>query len=431
MKKEILFLALCFCSNIFLVGQNTEFEIGGIIRNAETFQVLSDVNISVREFGQGTVSDLKGGFKLKISSAPVTVVLSHIGYKNYYLKVNSTEQSQFEIFMQPKVTHLREFEIGAKRVRNLIKSTSLHLLDYEHFEDNLLLIAYEDQQFTKGRMILMDYYGDTLTYANIDSPEKLYKDCFDNVHVYIGDTVFQVYYDGNKLKLLFPTHKTMFANIMEECVEELDNKVYFRHYYLKYQLINYLYYDHFDSSYHPLTQAVNETLMRTVKNWGRYVASYRNFGGYNEMDERFDDLVMFKPLYAPLVKVGDSLHFFNFTDGQLDVYSKDAIFRRSEPLTFHHGKNWKPELFVDEANGDVFTLFLSGGISYLQQINTQNGQIMDSYQIPDLPYVEKISIHNGWAYFLYIERHNVFHDFHRFKHLYKMRLETQDLSSSR
>lgn len=50
--------------------------------------------------------------------------------------------------MLPRITRLDEVEIGAEKILNLIREKPLFKIDYEFFEKNILLIAYEDRKIS-------------------------------------------------------------------------------------------------------------------------------------------------------------------------------------------------------------------------------------------------------------------------------------------
>jgi len=131
---------------------------------------------------------------------------------------------------------------------------------------------------------------------------------------------------------------------------------------------------------------------------------------------------MFRPVYAPIAVVNDTLYCFNFSEDRLEVYNKNVVRQRMQKLAFHKGRKWEPQIFIDDVLNKVYTLSLRNGISCLNEIDLNTGELVSGYEIPDLPLVEKIGVNNGWVYFLYAERRNVFHKYYRYKHLFKMRL---------
>jgi len=198
------------------------------------------------------------------------------------------DNKEVVIKMEPKVTMLNEVEIGAEKIINLIHEKPLYLIDYEFFENNILLIAYEEMKISKGILILMDYHGDTICRRGFDNPKKLYKDCLDMVHVFDQEKAYQIYYDGKTLDLLYPVGIDTFLLVMDHCVDKFGQKLFFKNYSLKNQQLVYSYFDSNDSSFHTFTESKNEALIPTVQNWDQYVRAYYVIvTGYGDAERRF------------------------------------------------------------------------------------------------------------------------------------------------
>jgi hypothetical protein len=117
----------------------------------------------------------------------------------------------------------------------------------------------------------------------------------------------------------------------------------------------------------------------------------------------FIQSMFYEPLYAPLFVINDTICIFNHHNDFLYHYNKQNKLIDSVKIAYHHPKNWrewKKQLFVDEAQNKVYAFFSKDGRHYLKQINHQTGREILTYKLQHHS-AEKIKIKDGYVYYVY------------------------------
>ena len=107
MKKIILIFINVILSSGLLYGGQTE--IKGLVRDGLSHKPLQGVNIEIKEGNKGSATDDTGHFTLHLSPAAYTLVVSHIGYRTRYIRVDlKSESQQLQIDLQPSVIEQKQ-----------------------------------------------------------------------------------------------------------------------------------------------------------------------------------------------------------------------------------------------------------------------------------------------------------------------------------
>ncbi len=416
---SIILLFIFFISNIY--SQSGSIRVSGKITDSNTGSIIKNVNIRIKGTNVGSVLFKNGHYSINVSEIPATIIFSHIAYEKHYLKINSKISQEINIQLKPLIVKLDEFSISGKIVKNILKNKPLHISDYEFYENNILLLAYKDRKLSKTKILLVDDFGDTIAGLPVRKPVKFFKDCIDNVHLICKDTVWQIYFDSEKLQLLYPVNPKKFDLIMKTCVEESGNNIYFMDYAYHNQILKYYYYNRKTKKAKTLRIIGDEKAIAMVDDFDRYIQRLIDFG-VSDIGAyiRFDKMCMIEPVFVPLNKIGDTICIFNYVNSIMEFYDHDGELVNKTPIDFHNKKHRVEDIFIDEVYNKVYTLFKINGISYLYEINLKDGSLGKAIKIPDFPFVSKIQINNGNIYFLYTENSNVYQEFNGYRKIYKM-----------
>lgn len=407
-KYPILILLLLIAGQIFAQG----FYLTGTIRDAQNHEALSHVNIRVQGTPHGSTSTHKGNFSIKIEQLPATLVVSHIGHETEYVKINKKEKA-LTVLMTPKSYLLDSVDVSAQRVINIVKDKPLYIWDYKIFEDKLLVLAYEENSMFRPRLILMDFFGDTLNSIPVNAARELYKDCLDNVHLIGKSECHQIYFDGDKLQLLYPYPRNKIQEVLDPCHEFFNGRYYVYRFFQKKQILQYYTIDadkpkpqEFATYWDSLGLVLQRDTLR-----------FMQMGTWSEADQRFQDMVVFAPVFAPLAIIKGNIYVFDYTTGHLEHLNEDGSLISRIKIDFHHKKNWREELLVDNVLGKAYTVFLKDGLFTLHEINLETGTLNGAITIPNYPFIQKMQVYGGFLFFIYKEK-----NFDEYKKLFKMRL---------
>ena len=108
----ILLSSLSFC-------YAQQFEVSGIIRDADSREVLPYANVYVKNDTKGVSTDAKGKYALTLPKGNYQLLVSYIGYKTETISVELTDKNiQLDINLIPTGVILQEVSIYSARGNN-------------------------------------------------------------------------------------------------------------------------------------------------------------------------------------------------------------------------------------------------------------------------------------------------------------------------
>lgn len=117
----------------------------------------------------------------------------------------------------------------------------------------------------------------------------------------------------------------------------------------------------------------------------------------------FQHNIWFKPLYAPLFVVGDTLLVFDHGSGVLRKFTKG--FREQGRVALPYlgradGRDWSGRVLQDRATGALYAVFARNGQQWLRPIDPVTGTLGDRRRIT-YRYPERLQVHGGSAYYIH------------------------------
>jgi len=315
------------------------------------------------------------------------------------------------ISLEAKNYDIGEVNVEAGRIIDLIEKKPLYVFDFEFYEGHLLLLANKYRSILNTRLYLMNYQGDTIASIDPGKGNALYKDCMDQVHLLSKRSIEQIYYDGADLLLPYSYPIQMLDSVLKPCSERLNATYFFYQYLYKNQVLIYYYFDAARHQDGVLTVVQDSLKMVQARDELRF----STMGDYSWSDSIFAAMVYYKPVFAPLHKIGSNLYLFDLTNGIIREYSSEGKEIAQHPVSWHKDASLKKEIFTDEFTGKAYAHFIKNGISTLRLINLQTGELRNSYKIPSFHFVEKIKINHDIIFFLYKDNVN-----DEYKKLFKM-----------
>ena len=408
MRSSLIIIPLVL---VLIQSIHSQTLIEGKLIDAETKSVVSGAHVIELNHKTACVSLSDGQFRLNVKSIPTQLEIRHIAYSTKVIEIKSKKDSSIIIELEPKHYPIDEITVRADPVIDLIEKRPLYVFDYEFYKDEILLLAYYQNSFAKPWLLLYSREGDSISAIPVKKPRALFKDCTDRVHLICQSKVYQIEYEDSSLSLWYPTMPEEFEETMTPCLEKLGDRYYFNQYLYKNQMLIYFYFDDKEKLYNDLVQISDSLKLFLLQDEARFAS----MGSYNEFDKLFADMVVYAPVYAPLCKIDTLLYIFDFTNDRLMTFTRNGDSISTIGIEFHKDRNWKKELFVDEAFNKVYSYFKNNGRSAIAGINLQSGKLENEILIPDYPFIEKIQVNKGFVYFLYKEKVG-----NPYKKLYKM-----------
>ncbi len=297
----------------------------------------------------------------------------------------------------------------------VFNSKDFHVADFEINENgDYVLLVYPKRTGHHNAIFLFDGNAiiDSLTLNDVGI--KFIKDYRNNIHVICQETVVNVASKGDSLKLHTIPRK-YFLDYITPIVDTTTSKFFFSNFNEYYPAFDYFTMDLIDSAYRKIVHIEDTLMMELYRSEYKWVdVRTRLWAKQKEIETGIDaqiwvganyftQSIYYKVPYAPLFRVGDSVYVFDFPSDKIWVYNRFGELIRSMGLYFHYHKDrtgWRRNMIKDPVTGRVYAVFEKDGITYLGDINLNNGQINAKHRIYH-KYVEKIRINGGFAFYIY------------------------------
>lgn len=398
----IIFLPVCYSASA-----QPAHTIRGFVYDSLTLQLVCNAGISICGLSNQKFTDKNGGFSFTSPTMECEVDVHCMSYTTKKYVLNSSAVNK--IYIGHRSYNLSSVEISVNKPRELIPGISYQVMDYEFLEDNIILLAYERKSIFLPKLLLINSKGDTLSTFNVSKPLRLSRDYDGTVYLLSKTTYYEINIDNNNICLCNPLDKDDFEKINNTIVCHNGNNFYLRQYLNNDQTLNYFSYDeHRDEL----------NCFRTITNVDAISRNRRGayFDGKEE-DIRFQQLIINRAVYAPLIYLNDTFLLFNFLQSKLEKYSPTNDTLTDMAIDLHKNKSFTENIIIDHARSKLYGIFLKSGISQIKEISAHTGDILQTVDIPHFVFIEKIKINNGIIYFLYKAK-----DLSEYKKLYTMKI---------
>ncbi|HOY38127.1 MAG: carboxypeptidase-like regulatory domain-containing protein [Bacteroidales bacterium] len=400
-------------NNVLLVAQNTVL-LKGSIYDIETGNPVNGVNIYNINLRNGATTAASGAYSIRVNEGD-TLVFSHVGYVKQQQVITSGVFTM-DVAFEPSVTILPAAEV--RPVVKISYGMMLDVGDYAFIGDSILYYGY-CYRYDKNRnpwLVLVNGQGDTVATFCAGADGRLFRDCMGNLHFLTAATAFQLSFDTDSIVLLYPSPKKEFLEIVQPCIIQSGSKFLFSEYSDRNQILMYYYADTLSQSYEMLRTIVDEVKHEMFVFHGVFL-SMGNCNGPSDADLRFEDM-MFDSVFAPAIKLRDTIALINYTDSVIEWYNNDFHFLGKVGIQFQNNRYIENQILTDEVTGNVYAVYLKNGKTKLRQIYIHSGTLGKEISIPDFAWVGNLKVHNGQLYFLYREKFTG-----DFQALYKMGLQ--------
>jgi CarboxypepD_reg-like domain len=388
---------------------------------------LSNVNISFEGSAMGSVSDQNGAFSFYIDTIPVFMRVSHLGYKTKKILLDGSSNSMV-LYMEPEIQGLKEVEIKANRIEACFKDERYNLKDYEIDSGIIYLLVYRSK-VSREELICRNLQGDTLARSGLlrFTPQGLIKDCLGYLHIMSKDSVYQVYTEGKNLKLIYPDGMEKYKKILGGCIASTEEFLFYKRTTNYGQKVMYYGVNRKNSEKRVISQVVDEekaTMLRRNPEdaWMMMIeipgvdAEMNNSEGdegsispgqLSSLREAFNTWsfakkVLYRPMKTALYRVRDFICIFNIPGKQLEFYDMEGNFSYKLKLNIEaiNDGRWSGEIFLDEAQSQVYTTFLKSTGTGLYRIDLNTGNLHKQLSLIH-PYPQKIKIYNDQIYYMH------------------------------
>ena len=423
MKKLLLTITLILCGMTLFAQKTVDIEVKVVNDNGEPMQNVSVRNDDGYLLG---ISDWRGELKLRSVKAGDMMDFSHVAYHEmeYNITEDDIKNKFFTVKMFMKFYELPEVTIVENIPHVAYDNKVVSVADYEMNEQGIYLLAHRMRNYS---LLHLSYDFDTL--AEIELPRKFdhfYKDVYDQIHVLSQDSAYWVgtmkrggEYAGMVLTMGIRIEQFLYIHAH---VSAATDQVIITHLYTNRG--QELYY--FDIGENE-EKKIDTTVLEHIR-WEEGCMLMENVRKFGPMGWRGEAQVLFeKPIYDPVFNMNNEIFVFNFEDNIINHYDNRAEKLNTFPLTFHKHNSWNnkvrlvegwnKKVLMDEHNSAFYAVFLNQGVTTLKKIDVAHGTVSNSAVFGGFPFIEKLKIYNGKAYFLYAN------DYTNNKRLYEVAIE--------
>ena len=424
MKNLLLTISLLFLCGMTLYAQNSvDIEVEIINDNDEPMQSVSARSENDYLLG---VSDWRGELTLHSMNVGDVIYFSHVAYHEmeHIITKDDIKNKSLTVKMFMKFYELPEVTIVENIPRVAYNNKVVSVADYEMNEQGIYLLAHRMRNYS---LLHLSYDFDTL--AEIELPRKFdrfYKDVYDQIHVLSQDSAYWV---GTMMRgdeyvgmILTMGIRIEQFDYIHAHVSAATDQVIITHLYSN-RGQELFYFDIGENE----EKKIDTTLLEHIR-WEEGCMLMENVRKFGPMGWRGEAQVLFeKPIYDPVFNMNNEIFVFNFEDNIINHYDNRAEKLNTFPLTFHKQNSWNnkvrlvegwnKKVLMDEHNSSFYAVFLNQGVTTLKKIDVAHGTVSNSAVLGGFPFVEKLKIYNGKAYFLYAN------DYTNNKRLYEVAIE--------
>lgn len=391
------------------------------------------------------ITDALGFYRIALQSRPATLTAVYLGYypESEAIPAMGPEGQPYRLdfVLTQQVTALPEVRIGAKRAEVFVtEDFQTDIIDFDVIGEKVLVLVRSRKKYLAR---LLD--ANRRPLAEVELPGQasvLHRGCTGVFHV-VGAGFAQelVIMQDDRLDT-FPRYAPGdFRRLVEPCVLEQEGYYFFRKRGGFNQSVAYWYVDPAKQR-HPLIEIHCEAGRREAgaaygamlsgapmvvepnlpPNWrGQvYDKDFDNERDFYRGDYSLEHLTLMAhgnaqlahlgwieslrldSLYAPLLRLGDSLVLFDHENSVALRFQTNTARRfRRQPIRYHHAPGWQKKLLYDTRRGDLYAHFAPGGRRLLRQIDPHTFEPVADYHLPEIGYFPKsLKVRDGFAWFL-------------------------------
>jgi hypothetical protein len=418
MKKSIVYILIIF---IFLPGfLSAQVRLYGMVNDSATQKPIPFCSFLVKGTTTGGITDDRGNFSVQVDHLPVALIFNSLGYTTKTVVVSNNEL--LKINLSPSGLSLNPVTITSEKVHTWHAEDAWTYVDFDFYDNYILsLVAIRGK---KGNyLVLSDTLGEQVALLRVNNQaDSLYTDCLGKIHLCAGDSIYQVYYDYEKLSLPYVSERKTFCAEMLPCRCETGPYYYFSFASHHHQQVDYYYINWYEKGQynHFLTVADSAKITGFNQDYDlNYFLERRRL--YQEYAEPVDSIVKHMDMYreqlplslteqswlspvgSPLVMVKGNVYIVNTIDSTLNIYSGGGELRKKVPFDCLKIKGWQSnELYADALTGLLYGRVVgNNGSSIFVSIDPQTGKETGRVTIEKFAYITSPKILGGNIYFLW------------------------------
>ena len=405
--------------------------VRGLVLDSADGRAISDAQLGWVGEGGMVITDAEGRFTLPLRNAGTRLEVTHVAYRTkqqVFKGAKSLTDGRWVIWLASRTIELEPAEIKRAQPQVIFERKDVHAADLFINGDGLWVLAYQHPRMLRAEA---DQSVEILRDVRLVLLDTLYK---EKASTALHEDVLGLYHDLRDMPIVRGTGQAYGAALQDGVLSLVPFSL-----------------DHLDKAVLPWTDSIPDRVLGTIKDdviprvdhvaWApaldstAVVASvvdsfmmqlfrseYKYLSGHDKviaMDlarefrtdpetvagymAGFDKNIWFKPVYAPMFVVQDTLLVFDHCQGRMRKY--DHSFKQvGEAAIGHHlnmkGRDWKGRLLQDRRSGTIYAHYERFGQSWLQTIDPHTGD-MGSITRLAYKYPGKVQVFDGYVYYIH------------------------------
>jgi hypothetical protein len=370
-----------------------------------------------------TKSELNGKAFLQWSGGfPSVLTITHPGFAVYGEELTKKDLRRevkdtilFKIVM--KIRELRPAVVHAvQRPDTVFGSAEIYIDDYNPSDSGLLLLGYQKQVNRDYRIYRTGAGGKVFTAHNVyGTNPRIYSDWRRREWLLTDEEVYLAHSDSLNRVVPVSVDGQLFYNQVYPVVDSLQGGFLFSNYSENYPGFGYFLYNSKDSATHRICTVEDKDMMELYLAEYKYASGQDKLWAYRQEQQtgiakevwigaaKFTESLYYKPMYAPVFVVRDTIYLFDHYRDLLRSYTSFGLPIDSVPLVHHKLSKpykWQKQVLQDTKTGELYSIAMEGNKSVLMKIDCKTGGVINSQKLY-FSYPENIKVHNGLVYYLY------------------------------
>ncbi|MPM02747.1 hypothetical protein SDC9_49002 [bioreactor metagenome] len=364
--------------------------ISGTITSADG-KPVAGVHVFCEGANAGEVSDANGHYNFNPGGCN-RIVFRHIHYKQQILPVENLRKSP-DVVLEDTIYLFNAVDIYSKPVIELLPDTPIFVNDYEICDDRIFICAFYQRKLNQPVLLYTDLNGRVVDSETLSETGDLYKDPEGAVYVTQKDYAYQLFTDNNRISFSEAFESKHVIAAREHWTHSVGDSIILQYYYFKNQGVGYFVRQMPDDSARLFLEFIDEDAYDRMA-WGPY------FDG-NEFDQRFEELIVYKPVQIPIFFRKDDIVAFNFILWKIQYFDHQGNLLNEVDMQYGDKKKIQREIYYDDSSGKYYGREIRNGLNNLIEIDVTTGKMIKFFSFKGYPHIEKLCVSNGVLYFIY------------------------------
>jgi len=398
-----------------LLSSQSQVLIEGLVLDSLSKEPISYANVIIKGSQRGASSDEIGRFELTVPALPCNLIVSTLGHEAKSVLITENNPT---IYLKTLITQIGEAVVDDSPYQEILGDPMQTVLDFGFYDDKIVVLVRKFGKDGGKRIELLSDKGTSIASIPVDSKaEALYTDCMKFVHVLLPDSVYQIYYDYEKLQLLYPEKRNRFHFMMDRCEVSLGNELYFRQ--PAYRGIQMKYIRAINgqmSEFHAIEDSLKMEYIRRKFDLDYYLACRKSQDPRVQMpvdmikanldilrmSEQLDwaDSKILSQAYAPIQSLNGEIVILDFSSDRLVHFNRELLVNRIKPISFHKEANWGKTILKDSVTEQLYTLYEIGAETEVAKIDSETLKVSKRTKLPGKGYLKGLKIRNSVVWFV-------------------------------